>query len=99
MLRDQMLVKMLGREALITLAIQSLDLVRAINRNPLARRLAKPTVQQTSLAVVLKALTPATKRPLINAEQFRSFHLIEFRRLIATQNAQKPHHTNPLKGF
>jgi putative isomerase len=47
--RHQMLVKMLGGEALVTFAIQSLDLVRAIDRNPLARRLAEPTIQKPGL--------------------------------------------------
>jgi hypothetical protein len=98
-LRHQMLVKMLGREALITLAIQSFDLMFAINRNPLARRLAEPTIQQTRLAVVLKALTPTAKRPLVDAQQLRRFQLIELRRLVAAQNVQKPHHTHTLKGF
>ena len=94
-----MLVKMLGREALITLAIQSLDLMFAINRNPFARRLAEPTIQQTRLAVVLKPLTPTAKRPLVDAQQLRRFQLIELRRLVAAQNVQKPDHTHTLKGF
>ena len=97
--RHQMLVKMLGREAPIALAVQSLDLVGAIDRNPLARRLAEPTIQKSGLAVVLEPLTPTSKRPLVDPKQLRCLHLIELRRLVAAQNVQKPHHTHPLKGF
>src|SRR5271166_6433673 len=97
--RHQMLVKMLGGEAQVTLAIQSLDLIRAIDRNPLARRFAEPTIQKPGLAVVLKPLTPTSKRPLVDTKQLRCLHLVELRRLIAAQNVQKPHHTHTLKGF
>ncbi len=79
--RHQMLVKMLGREALIAPAVQSLDLVHAINRNPLARRLAEPTIQNSGLAVVLEPLTPTSKRPLVDPKKLRRLHLIELRRL------------------
>ncbi len=94
-----MFVKMPGGEASIALAIQRLDLVGAIDRNPLARRLAEPTIQKPGLAVVLEPLAPASKCPLVNPEQFRRLHLIELRRLVAAQNVQKPHHTHTLKGF
>src|SRR5208337_2080944 len=97
--RHQMLVKVLGGEAPVTLAIQSLDLVRAIDRNPLARRLAEPTIQKPRLAVVLKPLTPTSKRPLIDPKQLRCLHLVKLRRLVAAQNVKKPHHTHTLKGF
>src|SRR5271166_3982607 len=97
--RHQMLMKVLGGEAPVTLAIQSLDLVRAIDRNPLARRLAEPTIQKPRLAVVLKPLTPTSKRPLIDPKQLRCLHLVELRRLVAAQNVKKPHHTHTLKGF
>ena len=97
--RHQMLVKVLGGEAPVTLAIQSLDLVRAIDRNPLARRLAEPTIQKPRLAVALKPLTPTSKRPLIDPKQLRCLHLVELRRLVAAQNVKKPHHTHTLKGF
>ena len=95
--RHQMLVKMLGGKALIALAVQSLDLVRAIDRNPLARRLAQPTIHKARLAVVLEPLTPTSERPLANPKQLRCLHLIELRRLVAAQNVQKPHHTNTLR--
>ena len=94
-----MLVKMLGREARIALAIKRLDLVLPIDRNPLARRLAEPPVQQPRLAVVLEPLPPTPKRPLANPKQLRRLHLIELRRLVAAQNVQKPHHPHTLKGF
>lgn len=56
-------------------------------------------LQERGLAVVLKALAPASKRPLINPKQVGCFQLIELRRLVAAQNVQKPHHTHTLKGF
>jgi hypothetical protein len=59
-----MLVKMLGREAAITVAIKPLHLRFPINRNPLARGLVQPPVQQTRLALLLVALAPTPERPL-----------------------------------
>lgn len=99
MILHQMFVKMLGREALVALPIQSLDLLLAVERNPLAGRLAEPPVQKARLAVILEARPPAPERPLADAKQVRRFQLIELRRLVAAQNVQKPQHTNTLKGF
>jgi len=45
MVLDEMLVEMLDREALVTLAIKPLHLFGPVNRNPLARGLAEPAVQ------------------------------------------------------
>src|SRR5208282_2542839 len=95
----QMLVEMLGREARVARAIQGLDLVAAIPRNPLARRLAKPTVQQSGLAFALEAQTPATERPLPHTQQLRSLQLAQFRRFVTAQNARKLDHPHTLMGF
>ena len=79
---------MLGREAAVALAIQSLHLMLPINRNPLARRLAQPPIQKPGLAIVLETLTPTAKRPLVDSKQLRRFQLIELRRLVAAQYVQ-----------
>src|SRR5271166_3402323 len=47
----------------------------------------------------VKPLTPTSKRPLVDTKQLRCLHLVELRRLVASQNVQKPHHTHTLKGF
>ena len=95
----QLLVKVLGREAGVALAIQSFHFLLPIHRNPPARRLAQPAVQQAGFAVVLEADAPASKRPLPDPEQLRRFQLSELRSLVATQNIPELDHTNPLEGF
>jgi hypothetical protein len=45
MILHQMLVEVLDGEALVALAIERLHLLRPVDRNPLARRLAEPLVQ------------------------------------------------------
>src|SRR4029077_16781424 len=49
----QMLVEMLDRETLIALAIKPLHLLGPVGRDPLARRLAEPAVQEPGLALLL----------------------------------------------
>src|SRR5271154_4848011 len=54
----QMLVEMLDGEALVALAIERLDFLRPVARNPLARparRLAEPPVQKPGLALLVIA--------------------------------------------
>src|SRR5271169_1838262 len=95
----QLLVKVLGGEAVVALAIQSLYFLLPIHRNPPTRRLAQPAVQQAGLSVVLEADAPASKRPLPDPEQLRRFQLSELRSFVATQNIPELDHTNPLEGF
>jgi hypothetical protein len=94
-----MLVKMLRREAGVAGLVQHLHLGLPFRRNPLARNLAEPAVQQTGRAVVLVALQPAPERPLPNTQQFRSFQLPELRCFITAQNIQKLDHPHTLMGF
>jgi hypothetical protein len=68
---QELLVKVLGREAVVALAIQSLYFLLPIHRNASARRLAQPAVQQAGLSVVLEAHAPASKRSLPDPEQLR----------------------------
>ena len=96
---QQVLVKMLGRETLITRAIQPFDLLLAVTRNPFGRRLAKPAVQQPGLAICLETNTPATERPLGDAKQLSGFDLVEFSQFIAAQNTPELDHSHTLKGF
>src|SRR6185312_8390064 len=69
MLTHQVLVEMPRREALVARSIQRLDLITAVHRDPLARRLADPAVRQTRLAFLLVAAAPAAERPLSHAQQ------------------------------
>ena len=50
MVLDEMLVEMLDREALVTLAVEPLHLLGPVRRDPLARRLAEPPVDEPGLA-------------------------------------------------
>ena len=52
---DEMLVEVLDREALVALAIKPLHLLCPIHRDPLARRLAEPAVQEPGFALLLVA--------------------------------------------
>src|SRR5271170_4533431 len=95
----QMLVEVLDGEALVALAIERLDFLRPVNRNPLARRLAEPAVQETRLALLLVAARPAPERPLAHPQKLRRLFLVQLRRFPAVQNVQKHRHAHPLKGF
>ena len=76
----QMLVKVLDREALVALAIEPLHLLGPVDRNPLARRLAKPAVQEPGLALLLVAARPPPKRPLAHPQKLRRLFLVQLRR-------------------
>ena len=80
-----MLVEMLDREALVTLAIEPLHLLGAIGRDPLARRLAEPPVDKAGLAFLLVTARPAPERPLAHPEQLGRLLLTELRRFPAVE--------------
>ena len=86
---DQMLVEVLDREALITLAVERLHLLGPVDRNPLARRLAEPPVDKARLAVLLIAARPSPECPLAHPEQFGRLSLIELRRFPAVPEGSK----------
>jgi len=94
-----MFMEVLDREALVALAIEPLDLLRPVNRNPPARRLAEPTVDKTNLALLLVPALPAPKRPLVHPQKLRRLFLVQLRRFPATKNVQKYGNAHPLKGF
>src|ERR1700677_1156964 len=96
---DKVLVEMFRGETAIAAAIQSFDLVLPVNPYPFAGGPPQPAVQQARLAGIFKAQAPAAKRPLTDPNQFSRFQLIEFTRLITTQDAPKPHHSHTLVGF
>ncbi len=99
MILHQMLVEMLGRKAGVAAAVKRLNLGLSRRRNPSARDLAKPPVQQASLSFDLKTIAPAPKRPLANPQQLARFQLTKLRRLVTSQNVQKLNHPHTLKGF
>src|SRR3984885_11538006 len=99
MVLDEMLVERLDREALVTLAIKPLHLFGPVNRNPLARGLAEPAVDEPGLALLLIAPRPAPERPLAHPEQLRRLLLIELPRFQAVKKSQKPRHAHSLFGF
>src|SRR5271169_4303119 len=94
-----MLVEVLGPEARVALAIERLHLLLPVHRNSLARRLAKPPVQEASLALLIVPVAPAPKRPLAHPKQLRRLLLVQLRRFPTTPNIQKHRHAHPLKGF
>ena len=56
MILHQMLVEMLDRKARVTLAVELLHLFRPVRRDPLARRLAEPAVDEAGLALLTRQL-------------------------------------------
>src|ERR1700677_1000819 len=59
MVPHQMLVERLDRETQVALAIEPLDFFRAVARDPFARRLAEPAVDEAGPAFLLVAPPPA----------------------------------------
>src|SRR5207344_1540831 len=96
---DEMLVEVLDREALVALAIKPLHLLCPIHRDPLARRLAEPAVQEPGFALLLVAPRPPPERPFAHPQQLRRLFLIELRRFPTVQKVQKPCHAHSLLGF
>src|SRR5665213_368817 len=96
---DKVLVEVLGGETAVAVAIQSFDLLFAVNRHPFARRPAEPAVQQTGFSGILKPQAPAAKRPLTDPKQLSRFQLIEFARFITAQYAPELDHSHTLVGF
>ena len=80
-----MLVEMLDREALIALAIKPLHFFRPVDRNPLARRLAEPAVDEAGLAFLFIAARPAPECPFAHPEQLRRLRLVELRQFPAAE--------------
>jgi hypothetical protein len=99
MVLDEMLVEVLDRETLVALAIEPLHFFRPVRRDPPARRLAEPAVEEAGLAVLLIAARPAPQRPLAHPEQLRRLLLAELRRFPTAQKIQKHRHAHPLSGF
>jgi hypothetical protein len=61
---NQVLVEVLDRKTLVALAVKPFHLFRPIARDPFARRLAEPPVDEPGLAFVLVATRPAPECPL-----------------------------------
>src|SRR6202020_753485 len=99
MVPHQMLVEVLDREALVALAVEALHLLRPVGRNPPARRLAEPAVDEAGLALLLVSPRPAPECPLAHPEQLGRLSLVQLRRFPAAQKIQKHRHAHPPKGF
>ena len=56
-----------------------------VGRNPPARRLAEPPVDEPGLAVLLVSPRPAPERPLAHPEQLGRLRLVELRRFPAVK--------------
>ncbi len=95
----EMLVEMLGPEARVAMPVERLHLVLPFRRNPLARRLAQPPVQESRLPILLVAVPPAPERPIADAKQTRGILLTELRPFPTVKDVQKPRHAHTLKGF
>ena len=74
-----MLVEAPDRETRIALAIEPLHLLGPVRRDPLARRLAEPAIEEAGLALLLVAARPAPKRPDVDAKQLRRLLLVQLR--------------------
>ena len=90
---------MLDREALIALAIEPLHFLGPVGRNPFARRLAEPAVDEARLALLLISPRPAPERPLAHPEQLGRLRLVELRRFPAAEKIQKHRHAHTLKSL
>ena len=80
----------------VTLAVKPLHLLRPVDRDPLARRLAEPAVQEPGFALILVAARPAPERPFAHPQQLGRLFLIELRKFPTVQKAQKPRHAHSL---
>ena len=96
---DQMLVEVLDREALVTLAIKPLHFLRPIRRNSTSGRLTKPSIGMPGLAFLLVSARPPPKRPRRYPKKLRRLLLIELRRFPSVQEIQKHRHARTLSGF
>ena len=86
---DQMLVEVLDRETLVALAVKPLHFLGPVRRDPLARRLAEPPVDEAGLAFLLVPPRPAPECPLAHPKQLGRLLLIELRQLPAVKKKFK----------
>jgi hypothetical protein len=95
----QMFVEMPRGEALIARPIQTRDLLAPVHRNPFARHLADPAVQQAGLTFVLATPAPAAEGSLADTQQLGGLQLVQLRHVPAAKYAHELPHTNTLAGF
>ena len=87
----QLRVEMLHREVPVASPEQSQHPRNLLGRRPMARRLAKPPVRQSRLALLRKPVPPAPERPLVNAQHLSRISLCDLAPLLAVQHALKTH--------
>ena len=96
MTANEMLVKMLGREAGVALPIKPPDLISLLLGNRPAGEPPEPPVQQPVLPLLLEPSRPAPERALAHSQQLGRFHLAQLRRIPAAQHVAKLQHPQAL---
>ena len=82
---NQVLVEVLDRKTLVALAIEPLHFLRPIRRDPPARRLAEPAIDEAGLAFLFITACPAPKCPLAHPKQLGRLFLVQLRRFPAVE--------------
>ena len=85
----QVLVEVLGREALIPLAIQRLNPLRLRRCNAVRRRRPDPAIPQPLLSLLAIPMAPAAERPFPNPQQLTSLSLAQLTTPKALVNVTK----------
>src|SRR6202011_141110 len=73
----QILVEMLGREPLVAVAVQPLDLLAIGPRHRPPRSPPQPTIRKTIIPRLLEPANPAAKRPLVHAQKLGRLKLTQ----------------------
>src|SRR6266404_1616399 len=92
---EQLLMKVLHREAAVRLAIQAQHPLDLLDRRTPARRLAQPTVRQPRRAFVAQPVPPTPKRALADPQHLRRLSLAQLTLLVPIEQCLEPHPTYP----
>ena len=99
MVPHQMLVEMLDREALLALAVKPLDLLGPVRRDPPARRLAEPPVDEAGLAFLLVPRVQRRNVRSLTPSNSAASAWLSSANSQAVKKRQKPRHAHSLLGF
>src|SRR6516162_6440265 len=92
-----MLVKVLGREALVSLPVELPDPFRFRLWHPLRRWLAKPTIGQPALALLPVTAPPSPERAFRHPQQSRSLQLAQPTFLPTSENVPEFQHAHTVQ--
>src|SRR6516165_3650644 len=92
-----MLVKVLGREALVSLPVELPDPFRFRLWHSLPRWLAKPTIGQPALALLPVTAPPPPERAFRDSEQFRRLQLAQPTFLPTSENVPEFQHAHTVQ--